>query len=118
MAEALTWLEWLGIAVALAATTYVAYGVARLAHFRSQFSRLQLDFAELWERFTALEDRFTRFQRREGMRQARSEKTTADDLKREAEAIVAQAGGHSGASGQPPGGRVSKADLYRKAGRH
>lgn len=113
--EVSTWLILLGGIAALAGATYVAVIFAKLATFRSEFSRLRLDFAELSERFMALEERFTRFQKREGMRQARAEKTSAADLKDEAQRILAEAGVAPGASGQPrSAGLVSKQDLYRR----
>jgi hypothetical protein len=90
--------------------------VARAAVGVKRLKSLGLDVSELYERQEALQERFTSFQKRENMRATRREKTSSDDLKREAAAILEQAQGGAGTPGQSAGGPVaSKADLYRRA---
>lgn len=89
-----------------------AYYVAR--ELRA-LKTLRLDVGELFERLEALTARFTTFQKRENMRKVREEKTSQKDLQEEAAAILAQAQGGAGGSGQSrSGGVVSKTALYRR----
>lgn len=62
---------------------------------------LKLDVVQLSGEMADLTDRFSRFQKREGMRNARAEKTTQQDLLADAEKIIA--GGATGSPGAVPG---------------
>lgn len=81
---------------------------------RSEIARLTGAVAELDGELGALRDRFSRFQKREGMRAAREEKTSQKDLLEEAKALVAQGASPAGSAGQSAGGRMGKAELYRR----
>lgn len=110
----------------LASTVVLTYVVYLSRWFRKEnptkslVNELRKEVSQYSGELADLEDRFSRFQKREGMRHARSQKTSDGDLRAEAEQIIAQ-GAQGAPVGSPNGsgvttGRSPKADLYAAAG--